>query len=144
MPRMRLLSLLATASLLALAGGCGESAEDVSNSEYLLGLLHESWQNARKGLQSEQPDLGPLRAIHILLARRAPRRVQRDYHGPNKEEVLRRLHALRDAYEARIVPKLDLTQPEVRLQPGATVQEVKAAFMELDKAYRQIDALLQQ
>ena len=144
MSRKGWFSLLAVAGLAALAAGCGESAEDVSNSEYLLGLLHESWLNARKGLQAEQPDLGPLRAIHILLARRAPRRVQRDYHGPNKEEVLRRLHALRDAYESRIIPKLDLRNPEVRLQPGASLEELRAAFTELDKDYRQIEALLQQ
>ncbi|MHC4718179.1 MAG: hypothetical protein ACYS5V_14495 [Planctomycetota bacterium] len=130
------------AALMCMTIGCGDSAESVSNSEYLLGLLHESWVNARAGLKQEPPDLGPLRGIRIMLTRRAPRRIEKDYSGPNKQKVLTRLKALGNAYEVQIVPKLDLRYPKVELAPGATPAQVRSAFSKLDEEYRRIEALL--
>jgi len=42
------------------------------------------------------------------------------------------------------VPKLNLQGMEVVLQPPATADEVRIAFAELDKQYRQIEDLLNQ
>lgn len=131
---------IVTAALLAWAG-CGNKAESASNSEYLLGLLHESWVNARAGLQKDPPDLGPLRGIRVMLGR-TPRRVDNDYGGANKQEVLAKLKALRDAYESRVVPMLDLRSQAVRLAPGADIGKLKATFSELDKQYTEIEGLL--
>ena len=129
------------AALGVLAAGCGESAEDVSNSAYLLGLLQQSWNGAQRSLKSQNPDLDLLRAIHVLLSKRTPRRVRKDYTGANKQEVLAKLESLRDAYEARIVPKLNLRSPQVQLRSGATLEEVRKAFVELDPQYREIEAM---
>ncbi|HET6428408.1 MAG TPA: hypothetical protein VFJ30_08365 [Phycisphaerae bacterium] len=141
-----ILSILVAAVLCSpwALGGCGRGRKKASNSEYVLGLLHESWVNARAGLQKDPPDLGPLRGIHVMLGTRAPRRVEKDYAGPNKQQLLERLITLRDAYEAQIVPKLNLQGMEVVLQPPATADEVRIAFAELDKQYRQIEDLLNQ
>ena len=139
---MRRIALITTtlAALGLLAAGCGESAEDVSNSEYLLGLLQHSWNGARRSLNSQKPDLDPLRGVHWML-QRTPRRIQKDYEGSNKQEVLAKLKALREAYEAEVVPKLELRGAQVKLQSGVSLAEVRKAFMALDPQYRQIEAM---
>ena len=143
MTRQRLFcAALAAVGCLA-AGGCGESAKDVSNSAYILGLLGEAWGTCRQACQDGNPNLEVFRSIHVLLNKRAPRRIQKDYGGSNKQELLDGLKALAAAYEASVVPKLDLTGQSVTLRPGATMEQVRTAFLALDEQYRQLEAMQQ-
>lgn len=132
---------LALAFLGPLAAGCGGGAKSASSSKYLLDLLHQAWLNSRQALQAENPNLNPLGGVHRML-QRSTRRARKGYSGPNKEDVLARLAALQEAYEKQVASKLDLRSPVVQLRRGATVAEVKAAFMALDKDYRQIEAMI--
>ena len=41
--------------------GCRDEAKEISNSDYLLGLQHRAWKQARESLHSAQPQLWSLR-----------------------------------------------------------------------------------
>ena len=88
----------------ALAAGCSGSAKSASSSKYLLDLLHQAWINSHQALQSEKPNLNPLRGVHRMLLRPA-RRVRKDYSGPNKQDVLTRLAALQGAHEKQVATR---------------------------------------
>jgi hypothetical protein len=120
--------------------GCGGGAEGLSNSSYLLEKLGQAWTNARTGLAAETLNLEPLRGVHVMLGR-TYRRIQKDYTGPNKEQLLAKLAELNTVYEAHILPKLNLRDRAVSLAPGATVEQVRAEFKKLEPAYAEIEAL---
>ena len=122
--------------------GCGSGAEEVSNSEYLLGLLRAKWQAVRSDLPGSQPDLNVFRSIHDLLSRRVSQRIEKDYNAANKQQVLAKLEALRQGYEAGISARLDYQSPAVRLRSGATLDQIRKAFAELDVQYVEIERLL--
>lgn len=143
---MRANILIVTAAGLAVlaAGGCKDKAKSLSDSDYLLGVQHEAWRNSRETLQTPQPELGWLGSVNNLLNGRTPRRVKKDYTGANKAEVLAKLKTLGEAYEAEVVSKLDFRQPQVRLKPGVTIEQVRDAFMKLDGRYRELEAMTTQ
>ncbi len=141
--RAKAITLAAATAMVCTIIGCGGSPKSVSDSKYLLGLLHESWTNARAGIDKNPPDLGPLRGINNMLARRVPRRIEKDYAGSNKAEVLAKITALRDAYTKRISSKLDLRSNVARLRRGAKLQDVRTAFWELDKQYKELEEMLE-
>lgn len=122
--------------------GCGPRAEDVSNSEYLLGLLQAKWRAVRSDLPGDTPDLNVLRSIRDLLSGRVARRIRKDYSGANKQQVLVKLEALRRAYDMGISSRLDYREPLVRLRQGATLDQIRTAFTELDKQYQEIEQML--
>ncbi|KPK79406.1 MAG: hypothetical protein AMJ81_13290 [Phycisphaerae bacterium SM23_33] len=133
-------SIFAVLGLLALPG-CRGKTTSISNSDYLLGLLGEAWNNARESLQSDQPNLDLLRSVHVLLTQRAPSRLPKDYQGSNKQQVLDKLKALGDAYTAEVASKMDFLSQRVRLKEGVKLEHVRAAFMKLDKDYRELEAM---
>ncbi|KPK86662.1 MAG: hypothetical protein AMJ81_00665 [Phycisphaerae bacterium SM23_33] len=140
--RVNLLTLSAAAALSALAAvGCKKDVESISNSDYLLGLQHKAWKNARESFQSGQPQLGELRTIQRLLCVRTPRRIKKDYQGSNKQQVLDKVNSIARKYQAEVASKLDMAGNVVRLAPGVKVEQVKEAFMKLDEEYRQLEAM---
>ena len=139
----RAVMMAAAAGVLAalVVAGCKDEAESLSNSGYLLKLQHEAWQNARETLQSANPRLATLFSVHVLLTRRTPRRVEKGYHGPDKEQLLAKLRSLASKYESEVASKVDMSGNEVRLRPGVTLGEVREAFMKLDEEYRELEAM---
>jgi hypothetical protein len=138
----RTVTVAAAGVLAALAlAGCKDEAKSLSNSGYLLKLQHEAWQNTRETLQSENPRLTMLHSVHVLLTRRTPRRVEKGYNGPDKEQLLAKLRSLASKYESEVASKVDMSGNEVRLRAGVTLEQVREAFMNLDPEYRELEAM---
>ena len=137
--RLARAAILASACLALI--GCKDSAEDVSNSRYVLGLLTEAWQTAHQSCQAGSPNLEALRSVHVLLCQRVPRRVEKDYSGSDKQEVLAELQRLAEAYEAQVASKLVLTGDKVALRSGVAPEDVRSAFMGLEEDYRKLQAI---
>ena len=126
---------------LALAG-CGDEAEEISNLDYLLPRQHALWEKARRTLASEQPNLNLLRSLEMYLAVRTPRRLDREYDGANKEQVLAKLAELTRAYQAEVLSKLVLQNPQVTAKAGVTIEQIRAAFEGLEADYQAFKAML--
>jgi len=137
----RTLSLLLTIALAGAVGGCGEDREDISSAEYLLSRQHQAWRNARETLKTDSPNMQQLYALHQLLCRRTPRIIEKKYAGDDREAVLAKIRAIADRYEAEIAAKLTLTPREVVLAPGASLDDIRRVFEELDKDYRELEAM---
>ena len=133
-------AILAACATLALAG-CEDKAARLSSSEHLLARQHEVWRNARESLRSSEPNLMYLRSIHIFLRGRTRRRIEKDYTGPDKQEVLDALDALKADYEAKIMSRIDARSFQVTLRPGVTLGEIRAAFEKLDESYGELEAM---
>ena len=128
---------------MALTGlpGCEDKVKKLSSSDYLLVKQHETWRNTRKTLQKDQPDLSLFRSIHIFLGGRTRRRAQKDYTGENKQQVLAKLDSLKARYESEILTLFDLGPIVPTLKPGVTLAQLREAFGEVDKEYRQLEAM---
>ena len=69
--------------------------------------------------------------------------MKKDYSGPNKEQAIAKLEAIRDGFQAEIMPKLVLDNPgQVTLKPGATLEQIRLAFDKLDEQYRDFQAMV--
>ena len=137
---------LLAAGVLAGAGlaGCDDrkrQADELSSYDYILGLQHKYWNQARQSLQSDQPNLDLLRAVERLLSGRSMRSVQSNYDRPNKKAVIASLEAIQKAFSEEISPKVDTRSPKVQLRPGVTLGQLREAFERLDKDYRPFEAM---
>ena len=135
-----ILAALLVVSLLAPAG-CKNKAKDISTPKYLLARLHEHWKAARETLESDQPNLGVLRTVNHFLRFRVPRRIEKQYGGRDKQQVLAKLRELGKAYRDQVQMKLDTRGNEVRLAPGVTLEQLRQAFAKLDEQYREFESL---
>jgi hypothetical protein len=136
---LRILVAVGTAALPVLAG-CKDKAEDISSSEHLLARQHQVWEDALETLGSSNPNYNLVAAAGGRL-RRTLLRVEKDYTGGNKEQVIAKLQDLADKFDAAIAPKLTMTRPQVVLQPDVTAQELKTAFEKLAGEYEQLKTL---
>lgn len=126
------------------AGGCSDPAEDASSADYIFGLLEDAWANARTALASGEPNVGPLYSVGIVLTQRLPRRMRKEYHRPNRQEVLAKLNSLAADYEAGISSKLMVTPGSVVMRPGVTIEELRKTFAALDPRYEDLRRLVGQ
>jgi hypothetical protein len=126
--------------LLALTG-CRSKTEQISSTEYLLPLLHGYWNDARRVLRAGDPNLNVFRAIHVNLRGRVMESVKNSYPGKNKQEVIVKLQAITEAFQAQIAPKLELWGQTVQLRPGVRLEDLRQAFDKIDPEYRQLEAM---
>ena len=133
--------VLGAGLLLAAAAGCKSAPEKLAAPDKLLARQHLLWRNARQTLAADKPNLMLLRSVEIYLCARTRSSVEAHYEGPDKEEILERLAALRQAYRAKVLSLVDPRSFAVRLKPGVTLERVRDAFMEVDKDYRQFEQL---
>ncbi len=138
---MRMSSWAAALALAAALTGCGDDPKDISSADYLLQHFHDAWANARASLDSNDPQLTTLFGLRVYLSQRVPRRLEKEYMGADKAELLAKIKALGETYEATIVEKLDLRRPVPQLKPGVSLDEVRKAFRELEPQYQQIRAM---
>ena len=139
-PRAATLAALLLAAMLAQAG-CKSKTEKITSPAYMLDLLSKRWGEARQTLQSDRPNLGVFRTVNHLLRFRLPRRIKKSYSGDDKQQLLEKLRELGRAYNDQIQSRLDMRGNEVRLAPGATLEQLRQAFAELDEKYRQIESM---
>jgi len=139
-----MIALAGAAMLAAGAGGCKDKVEEISSAGYSFGLQDKFWADARTQLHggSDEPNLDPLRSVWRFLKDRTARSVDRSYTGANKAEVLAALRKLQADYHASVIKKLDIMGHRVRLAGGATLEDVRAAFDQLDPDYRALQALV--
>ena len=137
---MRTPMVLVVAAALVLCG-CRDKARQLSSAEHILAKQHEVWHNARESIRSAQPNLDYIRSVHIFLRGRTRRRVEKEYTGPNKQDILAQLDALKAAYETHVLSKIVAESYAVRLKPGVTLEDVRGAFDKLDEQYRRFQAL---
>ena len=133
-------ALAALAAGLALAG-CKDEIKDISGAKHLLARQHKAWKNAREAFEADEPNLGYLRVVNMLLYGRTKRRVKKEYGGADKAEIMERLDALSAAFQERVIPKLNLNGPKVVLRRGVTMDELRQAFESLDADYRALEAM---
>ena len=140
---MRTKRLILTAAVAAAltAGGCKSRTKSVSDSEYMLGLLHEAWPSARESLNASDPQLGKLHSVYIILVQRLPRRVEKDYTRSDKAQVVAKVNSLAQGYDSQVWAKVEIVGSAVRLKAGFTVEQVREAFMKLDAQYRELEAM---
>ena len=124
-----------------LSAGCGDDAADISSANYLMRMQHQAWENARKSLATDEPNLTILHGIDVFLSQRTPRRLEKEYHGEDRQAILDKLADLSGKYARTIMTRLDVTRPEVRLRPGATLGQVRDAFKAVDVEYLQLQEL---
>ena len=117
-------------------------AAEISSAAYLLARQHALWEAAGRSLRGEKPNLNLLRSIDMYLGGRTHRRLAKEYKGSDKEQVLDKLESLRKAYQANVLPQLELTSPSVRLKPGATLEKVRSAFEKVDAEYKSFRAMV--
>jgi len=126
-------------------GGAGCSRDDETRkllaADRTLATQHRIWRKTRQSLNSEKPNLNLIRSVAIYLCKRTRGRVAKNYAGPDKQEVLARLDALKAAYEAKVLSLIDRRSYEVVLKPGVTSRQVRDAFMEIDRDYRALEAM---
>jgi len=139
-----MIALAGAAVLAATTAGCKDKAEEISSPSYSFGLQDKFWADCRAQLHSgsAEPNLDPLRSVWRFLKDRTARSVQRTYTGANKDQVLAALKKLQADYGATVIGKLDIMGHRVRLAGGATLEEVRAAFDQLDPDYRALQALV--
>jgi hypothetical protein len=138
-PRVTILCIL----VLLVAGGCDDRRKlcGISDAASLLAQQHTVWHNARATLQSPQPNVAQVAIVSALLGGRTRRRVEMDYAGPNKAEVLAKLDELSGAYQQQVMTKLDTTGPRPVLRAGVSIDVLRDAFMRLDPSYQQLEAM---
>jgi len=129
---MRICLLLPVVGAFVLAGCGGGGTESVSDPKYYLGKLSESWKEAREALESGSSDLKPFFFIRRGLSDRTRNKLEDDYKGSNKDEVMAKFDAVREAYEKTIASKLNIGRGEVTVRRGVKLTQVKAAFDALD------------
>ena len=136
-----LIVALYAAMLLPALAGCEDKRSRLSSSAYLLARQHETWNNTRRTLQDDQPNMGLFRSLHIFLRGRTRRRVAKDYTGPDKQQVLDQLDAVGALYQAEVLSLMDLSSPVPKLRGGVTVQQLREAFAKVDQEYRRLEAI---
>ncbi len=102
---------------------------------------HLLWRNARETLASDKPNLMLLRSVEIYLCARTLSAVDAHYEGPDKEEILKQLTSLREAYRGKVLSLVDPRSFAVRLKSNVTMGQLRDAFMEVDKDYRRFEQL---
>ncbi|KKM16439.1 hypothetical protein LCGC14_1685790, partial [marine sediment metagenome] len=100
------LTAAAAVCLGLLCVGCRDKVKDISNSSHLLDMQHKLWEKTRQTLESSQPNLQYVPAVYKYLRIRTRRRVEKDYTGSNKQQVLAALDAIRKRYESEILSKV--------------------------------------
>lgn len=127
-------------ALLAVAG-CRDEVARISGSDYMLGLLHRYWGEARQTLQTDQPDLSIFSVVDINLKGRVLRSVEKSYSGDNKAEVVAALESITAAFYAEITPKLTARDRRLAVADGVTIEQFRAAFDKIDQDYRKFQAM---
>ena len=125
--------------LIGLAG-CKDAAEKISSADHLLSRQHKACADDLETLRSDQPNYNLVRAAGGRF-RRTLRRVEKDYTGSNKHEVIAKLNLLADRFDAEVAPKLTMASPEVRLQTGVTAEELRTAFESLQADFETLKDL---
>lgn len=141
MPRM--LPVALAWIVLVAASGCDEkkTLKEVSDGNFLLSQQHQLWHKARETLQSDHPGISQVAIVWALLGGRTQRRVEMDYAGANKAQVLQRLGEIRQGFQQEVLSRLDTTGPMPVLRPGVSIGDLRDAFMRLDPAYRELEAM---
>jgi len=133
---------LCLAALLPLAAaGCGDDVEEISSSHYMLDLLDRYWQQARQAVETGSEDLNCFRPIQINLNGRVLGSVEDSYEGDNKAEVVAKLKAFTETFNARLLPLLNTSARAVCLRKGVTRDRFAKAFAAADDAYRRLEQL---
>ncbi|MFB3893744.1 MAG: hypothetical protein ACE15C_17155 [Phycisphaerae bacterium] len=127
--------LIAMAVALA---GCKSTEKEISEAAHLLAQQHAAWNAALEGCKKGQPDIGQIRTVGEYLYERTRRRVEIDYAGQNKQEVIALLKALGQAYSDTVMAKTVPTATSYALAPGATNQDICQAFLALDPKYQKL------
>ena len=133
-------ALAALAAGLALTG-CKDEIKDISSAKYLLAQQHKAWKNAREAFEADEPNLGFIRGVDMLLSGRTKRRVEKEYGGADKAEIIAKLDALSAAFQDRVLSKVDVGAAKVVLRRGVTMDELREAFESLDADYRALEAM---
>jgi len=137
-------SLLVLTTVAALLTGCrGDPAKKVSSGKYLMALQNKTWTNARATLKTDRPVLTVLMAAGTMVCGRTRARLEKDYHEPNRAEVLAKLDEIGQAYLREVMPKLEADGNGVRLRPGVTLAQLRQAFDAVDVEYRKFEAMVQ-
>jgi hypothetical protein len=141
MRRWALMLLVGMCAGLLGPAGCRDKARDLSKAETLLARQHELWDQARKTLQSDQPSLERLVDVAQYLGGRVQRRVEKDYSGSNKAEVIAHLDKLGQAYNEQVMSRLIVRAKDVVLRPGVAIEDVRSAFAALEPEYQKLRTL---
>ena len=112
--------------------GCGQTAKELSAPPYLFQRLRDHWTAAKAELQRDKPDFGFVAAVQVDMSGPMWRRIDQEYTGPNKAEILKRHAALSATFESTISPMLSSTGYAIVLRPGYTKEQARDAFMKLD------------
>lgn len=134
-------TVIAAMVLAGMMAGCKNQATAVSDSDYLLKRQHEYWAKARQSVEAGKVDYGSINNLANMLINRTPRRVEMDYAGPNKAQVLEKLKAIRDEFQSTVLAKTETTERGLKAGNGFTDKDVGDAFMKIDPAYRQFEAM---
>ena len=139
MPRRVTVPIWALLGVAAL-GGCRDRVKEISSSRHLLDHQHKLWARAEETLRSDSPNLEFFRALQPYINARTRRRVLKDYTASDRQQLLDKLDAVKEAYNARIVSLLDMGA-NVRLRGGVTMEQLREAFRAVDGEYRGLKAM---
>lgn len=122
----------------AAMSGCKSEERQISEASHLLAQQHAAWKLALEGCKKGQPDVAQIRNVGEYLYDRTRRRVEFDYAGKNKLEVVALLKELGQAYSETVMSKTVLTTTSYAFAPGMTHQDVCNAFLALDPQYQKL------
>jgi hypothetical protein len=121
-----------------LACGCRNEAKEISNYRYLLASQTEEWNKALEGCRQGKPDLRQFRIVGGYIGERTRLRVEQEYSGSNKPEVLNLLNELSAEYQTNIISRMYATEQGVFLNPGVTPESLSDAFLAMNDRYQKI------
>jgi len=133
---------IAVAALGVTLIGCENEAETMSRYPYFIKLLNERWGIIRESFASDSPNLNfaPVLLKDVSGTLGA---MQRTYTGPNRDEAVKKLTELNKQLHTELSAQLVMRGGPVTLQPGATVEGVKASIDKAWKTYTEFQKLVE-
>ena len=110
---------------LAVSGlpGCGGRAKRMSEYPYFVKTLNRRWGVVLGSFRSDKPNISYVVILLKDLAG-AQEAMESSYHESNRATAIAKLDEVVEKFEADLRTKVDMRFGDVRLLPGATVEDV--------------------
>jgi hypothetical protein len=136
-----LLAGVAVALAAGLPAGCKSKAAQMSSLKTVLANQHAVWDNLERTMKSDRPNLDLLASADMMFYE-TPGKIEAEYGGSNKAQVLAKLASIRKQFQDTVLPKVVFGPRGTVLAEGESLAELRPAVDKLLKEYREFKAMV--